>query len=94
MFDTTQKSRATLYLDMAKKMGEAAELASDPECAATYLELAGKWIRLAEATSRYAGDDDLPARQDPDENSFPPPPRRNATPDPASVPRRPTVSGS
>lgn len=53
-------SQASHYLELAQKLTAAADRASDPEIVAGYLELAGKWIRLAEAAG--AGADDLPAR--------------------------------
>lgn len=71
MIDSTNESRAALYLEMAKKMGEAAERAADTQVAATYLELAGKWIRLAEATRRHGDNDDLPGREGDEERLSP-----------------------
>jgi hypothetical protein len=69
VFDSTNESRAALYLQMARKMGDAAERAADPQVAATYLELAAKWMRLAEVNVQHGDNDDLPAREDDDHSS-------------------------
>lgn len=69
MNDNTNHNRRYLYLEMAKKMGDAARRAADQDVAATYLELAGKWVRLAEGASEYGDDDDLPDREERDADS-------------------------
>jgi hypothetical protein len=49
--DSTQK-RAAGYRRLAAQMFARAEGAFDPEIVSSYLELAGKWLRLAEEAQR------------------------------------------
>ena len=67
MYYRLKTGRAAIYLEMAKKMSDAAEHAADEQVAATYLELAGKWTRLAESAGEHGDNDDLPEREDFDE---------------------------
>ena len=46
--------RAERYMALAARMEGAAEHASHPSIAAAYLELAGKWLRLAEQAAKDA----------------------------------------
>lgn len=84
--------RKAQYLDMARAMTAAADSATSPAVRAQYLELAGKWTRLAEEIDRrlarsalyVVGEDDLPSAQDDDSG-----PAEEATVTLAMVPARP-----
>ena len=52
MADHSAAKRVAHYLSVASQMRARAEAAFDPQIAASYLELAAKWLRLAEQAQR------------------------------------------
>lgn len=69
MSGVSSSERKVQYLDMARMMSAAADSATDQSVKAQYLDLASKWIRLADELSRrpasmahLVGADDLPER--------------------------------